>query len=136
MHTKIIPLNFSPSLKPEEEGNKRGKRREKLKMNELRYLPDKIATRPSVDKRTKGNFLKNFRARFPGFLSLLVCHDASSEFRFERIMVSILEYFTRQGVERTTFGIGNRVKIIFKSWPRSNRNFENSNVRFLNLIFR
>lgn len=58
LHTKIIPLNFSPSLKPEEEGNKRGKRREKLKMNELRYLPDKIATRPSVDKRTaaKGNF--------------------------------------------------------------------------------
>lgn len=59
LHTKIIPLNFSPSLKPEEEGNKRGKRREKLKMNELRFfLPDKIATRPSVDKRTaaKGNF--------------------------------------------------------------------------------
>ena len=68
LHTKIIPLNFSPSLKPEEEGNKRGKRREKLKMNELAICAIKLQHRSrrrlweqgegkwTSGTTTKGNF--------------------------------------------------------------------------------
>lgn len=82
LHTKIIPLNFSPSLKPEEEGNKRGKRREKLKMNELSYLRDKIATRPvheqTNERRQKEIFEEFPRQSFSAFFLplLLVCDDA------------------------------------------------------------
>lgn len=79
--------------------------------------------------------MKNFRPRFPGFLLLLVCHDASSEIRstVERIMVSILEYFTREDVERITFGIGNRVRRLFCNRGHVNIPIEISRIlNFLN----
>lgn len=112
LHTKIIPLNFSPSLKPEEEGNKGGKRREKLKMNELSYLRDKIATRPvheqTNERRQKEIFeefpRRSFSAFFPPFVACL-----RRCFKKNRSMLetTILGNFSRNGIGRMLFETGN-----------------------------
>lgn len=73
LHTKIIPLNFSPSLKLQEEGNKRGKRG--------REIENEDATELQRGPKSTSEFSMNFHVPLPPCSVVVARHCLASVFR-------------------------------------------------------